>query len=116
MFILTFSHTGRDFCFYCLQLNLTAGTKDLALIKGGLSFLLKKGGKLKWGGGGEIKGEGLKSITNCFRCWYTSLGVETRCPNYRRIDAKQRQAFNHIFYADATCSQTFNLSKTVKNV
>ena len=45
LFILTFSHTQRDFCFYCLQLNLTAGTNELALIKGGgLSFSLKKRG------------------------------------------------------------------------
>ena len=44
LFILTFSHTQRDFCFYCLQLNLTAGTNELALIKGVLSFSLKKGG------------------------------------------------------------------------
>ena len=27
-----------------------AGTNELALIKGGLSFSLKKGGKLKYGG------------------------------------------------------------------
>ena len=65
MFILTFSHTQHDFCFYCLQLNLTAGTNELALIKGGeeLSFSLKKGKKLNYGGD-EIKREGLKSITN----------------------------------------------------
>ena len=50
LFILTFSHTQRDFCFYCLQLNLTAGTNELARIKGVLSFSLKKGGKLKYRG------------------------------------------------------------------
>ena len=43
-----------------------AGTNELALIKGGLSFSLKKGEAKVWGGGGgcEIKREGLKSITN----------------------------------------------------
>ena len=35
LFILTFSHTQRDFCFYCLQLNLAVGTNELALVKGG---------------------------------------------------------------------------------
>ena len=30
LFILTFSHTQRDFFFYCLQLNLTVGTNELA--------------------------------------------------------------------------------------
>ena len=35
----------------------------------------------------------------------------------RRTDAKQHQPFNHIFNANAsTCSQTFNLSKTLKNI
>ena len=42
LFILTFSDTQRDFCFYCLQLNLMAGTNELALTKGGLPFSLKK--------------------------------------------------------------------------
>ena len=50
MFTLTFSHTQRDFGFYCLQLNVTAGTNELALIKGGLIMFTEKGGKLKYGG------------------------------------------------------------------
>ena len=68
MFILTFSHTQRDFCFYCLQLNVTAGTNELAVMKGGggegvIIFTEKGGGGAKvWGD--EIKREGLKSITN----------------------------------------------------
>ena len=62
MFILTFSHTQRHFCFYCLQLNLTAGTNELALIKGGIIFTEKRGeAKVP---GDEIKREGVKSITN----------------------------------------------------
>ena len=40
-----------------------AGTNELALINGGLSFSLKKGGEAKVRGD-EIKREGLKSITN----------------------------------------------------
>ena len=63
MFILTFSHTQRDFCFYCLQLNLTAGTNELALIKGGGIIFTEKAGEAKVRGN-EIKREGLKSITN----------------------------------------------------
>ena len=66
MFILIFSHTQRDFCFYCLQLNLTAGTNELALIKeggGGVIIFTEKEGEAKVRGD-EIKREGLKSITN----------------------------------------------------
>ena len=47
-----------------------------------------------------------------FRRRYAGLGVQTRCPNERGTDAKQK-LFNHIFNASAsTRSQTF---KTLKN-
>ena len=65
LFVLTFSHTQRDFCLYCLQLNLTAGTNELALINGGEGVIIftEKEGEAKVRGD-EIKREGLKSITS----------------------------------------------------
>ena len=68
--------------FYCLQLNLTVGTNELALIKGGKAIIFtEKGGKAKVRRD-EIKREGLKSITNyagMILCNYSSKICQVAC-------------------------------------